>query len=185
MPGDQQQLEAFCKELHPAIAQMVTAIFEEMKLAGEAGSLLKIEQEISSLVAAAKKQFQDNPPDKKTQMQLFGGADVVKEQQLEFDLSGITDEQFFEKAEEEIYEALRKYASETSEGGFRRKLFAGDAEKGFAFIELCRKRFDVALMNPPTDLPWTADLGSDVRRTRVRVRTQRAQGQVGSLGPAR
>lgn len=149
MPGDKQQLEAFCKELHPAIAQMVTAIFEEMKLAGEAGSLLKIEEEVSSLVAKAKKQFQDNPPDKKTQMQLFGDAKVVKEQQLEFDLSGITDEQFFEKAEEEIYQALRKYASESSEGGFRRKLFAGDAEKGFAFIELCRKRFELALMNPP------------------------------------
>lgn len=149
MPGDQQQLAAFCQQLHPAIAQMVTAIFEEMRLAGEAGSLLKIEQEIKTLVAAARQQFIDNPPDKKTQMQLFGGAEVVKEQQLEFDLSGITDQQFFEQAEETIYEALRKYASETSEGGFRRKLFAGDAEKGFAFIELCRKRFEVVLMNPP------------------------------------
>ena len=63
----------------------------------------------------------------------------VKEQQLEFDLSGITDELFFEKAEEEIYEALRKYASESSEGGFRRKLFANDAENGFAFIEILPK----------------------------------------------
>ena len=149
MPGDQQQLEAFCKELHPAIAQMVTAIFEEMKLAGEAGSLLKIEQEITALVAAAKKQFQENPPDQKTQMHFFGGTDSVKEKQLEFDLSGITDQQFFEQAEETIYETLRKYASETSEGGFRRKLFAGDAEKGFAFIESCRTQFEVALMNPP------------------------------------
>jgi hypothetical protein len=148
MPGDKQQLESFCNTLHPTIAQMVTAIFEEMKLAGEAGSLLKIEQEISSLVAAAKKQFHDNPPDKKTQMQLFGDADSGK-QQLEFDLSGITEEQFFERAEEEIYEALRKYASETSEGGFRRKLFANDAEKGFAFIECMKTRYDVALMNPP------------------------------------
>ncbi|MCB0337491.1 MAG: N-6 DNA methylase, partial [Bdellovibrionales bacterium] len=81
--------------------------------------------------------------------ELFGGAEIVQEQQLEFDLSGITEQQFFDQAEEAIYESLRKYASETSEGGFRRKLFAGDAEKGFAFIELMRKRFDVALMNPP------------------------------------
>ena len=147
MPGDPQQLKAFCQELQPAIAQMVTAIFEEMRLAGEAGSLLKIEKEIKTLVAAAKEQWQQQP--KETQMQLFGGAEVVKEQQLEFDLSGITDQQFFEQAEETIYEALRKYASETSEGGFRRKLFAGDAEKGFAFIELCQKRFDTILMNPP------------------------------------
>ena len=147
MPGDQQQLEAFCQELHPAIAKMVTAIFEEMSLAGEAGSLLKIEQEISSLVAKAKEQWQQHP--RETQMQLFGGTEVVKEEQLEFDLYDITDERFFEQAEETIYSALHKYTSETSEGGFRRKLFAGDAEKGFAFIELCRKRFEIALMNPP------------------------------------
>ena len=147
MPGDEQQLAAFCQELHPAIAQMVTAIFEEMRLAGEAGSLLKIEQEIKTLVAAARQQFIDNPPDKKTQMQLFGGTEVVQEQQLEFDLSGITDQQFFEQAEETIYEALRKYASETSEGGFRRKLFAGDAEKGFAFIENCSTEYDLSLIH--------------------------------------
>lgn len=147
MPGDQQQLAEFCKSLHPAIAQMVTAIFGEMKLAGEAGSLLKIEQEITGLVAAAKKQWEKEP--KAKQLELFGSSALVKEQQLEFDLSGITDEEFFEKAEETIYEALRKYASETSEGGFRRKLFAGDAEKGFAFIELLSKSFDVSLMNPP------------------------------------
>ncbi|MEL7499023.1 MAG: BREX-1 system adenine-specific DNA-methyltransferase PglX [Planctomycetota bacterium] len=150
MPGDQQQLESFCQELHPAIAQMVTAIFEEMKLAGEAGSLLKIEQEISALVAKAKKQYQDNPPDKKTQMQLFSGANVVKEQQLEFDLSGITDELFFEKTEDEIYAALRNF-SETTEHdiAFRRKLFANDAEQGFAFIDVLSKPFDAVLMNPP------------------------------------
>lgn len=150
MPGDQKQLAEFCKTLHPAIAQMVTAIFEDMKLAGEAGSLLKIEEQINSLVAAAKKQWEKEP--KVKQLELFS-ASVVKEQQLEFDLSGITDEQFFEKAEEEIYGALREFASETSEGGFRRKLFAGDAEKGFAFIELCSRRYDCALMNPPFGQP--------------------------------
>lgn len=147
MPGDKDQLAAFCNTLQPAIAQMVTAIFDEMKLAGEAGSLLKIEEEISSLVAKAKEQWQKQPKEK--QRELFGGDEAPKQQQLEFDLSGINDQQFFDQAEETIYEELRKYASETSEGGFRRKLFAGDAEKGFAFIELCRKTFEVALMNPP------------------------------------
>jgi hypothetical protein len=150
MPGDQQQLVAFCKTLHPAIAQMVAAIFDEMKLAGEAGSLLKIEQEITGLVAAAKKQWEKEP--KAKQLELFD-ADVVKERQLEFDLSGITDQQFFLQAEETIYEALLKFASETSEGGFRRKLFTGDAEKGFALIALCNVKHDVILMNPPFGEP--------------------------------
>ncbi len=126
---------------------MVTAIFEEMKLAGEVGSLLKIEQEITALVAVAKKQWEKEP--KAKQLELFGRASVVKEHQLEFDLTGITDERFFEKAEEEIYQALGRYASATSNGVFRRKLFAKDAANGFAFIELCKLQYDCALMNPP------------------------------------
>src|SRR5262249_15851484 len=32
---------------------------------------------------------------------------------------------------------------------FQRRLFADDAAKGFAFIDVCRKRYDVVEMNPP------------------------------------
>jgi tRNA1(Val) A37 N6-methylase TrmN6 len=32
---------------------------------------------------------------------------------------------------------------------YQRRLFANDAVRGFALIDLCRKKFDVALMNPP------------------------------------
>ena len=34
-------------------------------------------------------------------------------------------------------------------GGFQRRLFADDAARGFAFIDVCRKRYDVVEMNPP------------------------------------
>jgi predicted RNA methylase len=30
-----------------------------------------------------------------------------------------------------------------------RRLFVDDAARGFAFIDLCRRRYDVVLMNPP------------------------------------
>jgi hypothetical protein len=52
--------------------------------------------------------------------------------------------------EERIRNALDRFVSE--EGGLtntRRRLFADDAAQGIAFIDLCRKRFDVVLMNPP------------------------------------
>ena len=52
--------------------------------------------------------------------------------------------------EERIYDALRDYAEQAENGGgFQRRLFADDAARGFAFIDVCRKRYDVALMNPP------------------------------------
>ena len=45
---------------------------------------------------------------------------------------------------------LRAFAKRASNGkGLSRRLFADDAEQGFAFIDLCRQKFDVVLMNPP------------------------------------
>jgi tRNA1(Val) A37 N6-methylase TrmN6 len=37
----------------------------------------------------------------------------------------------------------------TNGAGLRRQLFADDAAQGFAFVDICRKHFDVILMNPP------------------------------------
>ena len=119
-----------------------------MKLAGEAGSLLKIEKEIAGAVAEAKQKWlADTKPE---QGRLFADDTAPPEQKgLGLDVTGITDETFWEKAEERIYAALQAYAERAEHGGYQRRLFADDAARGFAFIDLCRKRFDVVLMNPP------------------------------------
>src|SRR5690606_26562931 len=118
--------------------------------AGEAGSLLKIEEEIRDAVAEAKKQWLEGP--KPEQMLLFPDSAEPKPEQgrLRFDLTGVTDERFWEQAEDRILEALRDYAERAENGrAGRRRLFDEDAARGFAFIDLCRKRYDVVLMNPP------------------------------------
>ncbi len=61
----------------------------------------------------------------------------------------MTDEAFWDKAEERIYVALQDYAESAEAGDFQRRLFAQDAARGFAFIDLCRKRYDAVVMNPP------------------------------------
>lgn len=67
-----------------------------------------------------------------------------------FDVSGISDEAFWEHAEGQVLDALRRYAARADNGkGYSRRLFAGDADQGFAFVDVCLKRFDVVLMNPP------------------------------------
>ena len=49
-----------------------------------------------------------------------------------------------------MIEALRQYAEKAQNGQrFQRRLFADDAVRGFAFVDLCHKRYDVVLMNPP------------------------------------
>lgn len=77
-------------------------------------------------------------------------AEKAGQGEMRLDLTGITDEQFWERAEQRIYDALEAYAGQAENGGgFQRRLFADDAAQGFAFIDLCRKRYDVVVMNPP------------------------------------
>ncbi len=149
MPGEKDLLREFTAGLRPAVlGQLVEQIFEKMELAGEAGSLLKIEEEIAGAVEKARQAFE---LEIKVGRQ---GALFAEAEQGRFDFSGLGRRtQFWEQAEERILDALRDY-SEQTEGNTRRRLFARDAARGFAFIDVCRKRYDVVLMNPPFgDLP--------------------------------
>lgn len=151
MPGEEDMRREFTAGLKPRVlGQIVDEVFEKMKIAGEAGSLLKIEEEIKDSVAAAKIQWEEQP--KPVQMELFGGLIPAKPVQMElrFDVKGITDERFWEQTEDRILDALKDYAERAENGhSVRRKLFSEDAAHGFAFIDACRKRYDVVLMNPP------------------------------------
>ena len=116
MPGEEQMLKEFVNQLEPKLlGQVVEVVFNKMKLAGEAGFLLKIEEEIRDKVAAAKKQWvreTTQATDKKGRALLFTEAEMDRlagkpEQPSLFDLSDITDDQFFEQAEAKVIEALR------------------------------------------------------------------------------
>lgn len=151
MPGEQDLLKEFTSTLNPpALGQLVEVIFEKMALAGEAGTLLKIEQEIESAISKARQQW-DKTKDINGVRDLFEEELVAAtpQQQLGFDLSGIDDETFWEDAEQLILQALKSYSEQATSAAGDKRLFAEDAAKGFAFIDLSRKRFDVVLMNPP------------------------------------
>jgi Eco57I restriction-modification methylase len=155
MPGERELLEEFAKQVYPPfLGEMVRVVFEKMKLAGEAGSLLKIEEQISDAIAQARAHWRVYP--KHQQLALFRRGKLPDgEQGALFDLSGITDEQFWQEAEARVIESLRDYAQSVAHNGMSvaRQLFAEDAAQGFAFVDVCRKRFDVVLMNPPFGNP--------------------------------
>ena len=161
MPGEAKLLEDFAASLRPKVlGDMVRFVFDKMKLAGEAGSLLKIEEEISRIVAEKKRQYKDEmerATDKFGNVELLTRGEVARlsrDKQAALDFSDITDEQFWDDAEERILDELHRYAQTAANGqGLLRQLFAEDAERGFAFVDICRKRFDVVLMNPPFGAP--------------------------------
>jgi hypothetical protein len=148
MPDDRSMVVEFASSLRPhVLGELFQRMVDEMRLAGELGSLLKIDQALQSAVAKAREQFlrEQREPQKS-----LPGLDRPRNPQLEFDLSGVSDESFFDSAEERIVKALREYAAGAPASmSVRRQLFAADAAQGIAFIDLCRKRFDVVLMNPP------------------------------------
>jgi hypothetical protein len=149
MPGEKDMLQEFITTLEPKVlGQLVEVVFDEMQLASEAGSLLKIEEELRDAIAEAKRQWLQTP--KQEQLTLFALSKKTPEQQLLFDLSGITDAEFWDDAETKVLTSLQEYANKALDGrGLQRRLFADDAVQGFAFIDICQKRFDVVLMNPP------------------------------------
>src|SRR5262249_2660620 len=114
MPGEQYMLTEFVDQLEPKLlGQLVEVVFDKMKLAGEAGSLLKIEDEIRDAVAGARRQWLSGPVS--IQRSLFDDDKPVVRQQ-QFDFSGITDAEFFEQAETKVVDALRSYAEQAHNG---------------------------------------------------------------------
>lgn len=168
MPGEESLLHEFLNKHLSAdperqlLGQLVRRVFQGMKLAGDAGSLLKVEQEIAASVAEAKKAWLAGP--EKKQRLLFEAGPNVVQQELDLDVSGITDDAFWAETEEKIYASLRAYAEHAENGGgYQRRLFVDDAARGFAFIDVCRKRYEVVAMNPP--------FGEPTGTTRVDLKT--------------
>lgn len=155
MPGERELLADFVDQQFPEaerglVQQLLEAIIDKMQLAGEAGSLLKIEEEIRDAIDQAQRQWRNLAVQ---QQDLFSPAELAALGQvgasLDTDLQNLTND-FWINIEERIYAALRDYADQAEAGdGFQRRLFAEDAAQGFAFIDVCRKRFDLVLMNPP------------------------------------
>jgi hypothetical protein len=157
MPGEKELLREFIDREFDAAERAVwlrllAAIFDKMQLAGEAGSLLKIEEEVRSAIAEARDAWQKletKPPELFTSAELNQLSTIPELNGLEKGVSPLTTD-FWERIEDRIYTALRDYAEQAENGsGFQRRLFADDAARGFAFIDVCRKRYDAWVMNPP------------------------------------
>jgi len=153
MPGENNMLREFTNEIRPRVlGQLVEVIFEKMQLAGEAGTLLKIEEEIQSAIDEAKVQKLEGG--QWEQGNLFSENKWEVRKGIRYDVTSGVSEEFWDEAEYFILAELERYAeSINGDNSSQKRLFAEDTAKGFAFIDLCRKKFDVVLMNPPFGEP--------------------------------
>jgi hypothetical protein len=156
MPGEVKLLEEYASTLKPnVLGDLVKSIWTEMRLAGEAGSLLKIEELIEKQVTKARTAWKVWTIDMKRQVYSQGDL-FSKDRQpslkdmLGYDVADIGEASEWEGMEARLLAALKAFSEAAqAQNGTGRRLFAEDAAAGFAFIDLCRKRYDAILMNPP------------------------------------
>ena len=124
LPGEKELRKELQATLDKEFGQLVERIFDRMALAGEAGALLRIKDEIGTDI-----------------------RDIYRETGALFRRS---DEERWKEVELALLSALGRFAEQAQNGrAYRRRLFAEDAVHGFALIDICRQRYDTILMNPP------------------------------------
>ncbi len=105
MPGEPAMLKEFVGQLEPRLlGQLVEVVFGKMKLAGEAGSLLKIERDIQEAVKEAKRQYDIGGIS--VQKTLFDKPVVKGEKR--YSVQSLANDEFFERAETNVVQALTR-----------------------------------------------------------------------------
>ena len=151
MPGNKRLLKGLMDELDKPMQRLLTTIWDKMKFVGEAGLLFKMEKEISDDIEYLRKNW--SKVNQNRNIKVFDTeerrAEIMAANEARRELRHHKDE-FFEEITERLQTALQELSSRLSEEeGYENALFSEDATRGIAFIELCQKRFDCIVMNPP------------------------------------
>lgn len=151
MPGNKKLLKGLMEELDKPMQNLIKKIWDKMQFVGEAGLLFKMEKEIDEEIDYLRKNW--------TKVNQYRYADLfaTDEEKAKIEMENEArrvlkenKEEFFKEITERLKEALQQLSAKLSEEeGYENALFSDDATRGFAFIELCQKRFDCIVMNPP------------------------------------
>ena len=151
MPGNNRLLRGLMEELEAPMQRLITKIWDKMKFVGEAGLLFKMEKEIDAEIEYLRQNWA------KVNQYRYATLFSTDEERARIEAENATrkalkqnKEGFFNEITIRLQEALQQLSAKLSEEeGYENALFSEDATRGFAFIELCQKRFDCIVMNPP------------------------------------
>ena len=151
MPGNKRLLNGLIEELPAPMRNLIKKIWEKMQFVGEAGLLFKMEKEIEEDIDYLRQNW--GKVNQYRYASLFATdeqkAKILAENEAKKALNQ-NKEEFFNEIAERLRESLQQLSAKLSEEeGYENALFTEDATRGFAFIELCQKRFDCIVMNPP------------------------------------
>ncbi len=156
VPGGRQLFEDFkarkLKNSGGVAARVLEAMRQHLELADEAGSLLRAEREMQRLVRSEHEEYRRRLARGGEQEPLF--PELRKPTQRRLDFSDVTDEQFWQRLENNVEGLFRDYAAEADGAeGAHRRIFAEDGIQSLRFLDLLGRSYDVVLMNPPFGVP--------------------------------
>jgi hypothetical protein len=144
---------SWCEERfkeEPYAFNIIKGISGRLRNLSEIGSLARPEEDLKELIHKEKERLFSAWKKEKTpkQFPLFRQMLTPEQQELPFDK--VTDDQFWEGVLSRVTKALDEYYRDASErGDTRAQVLAHEASRGFKFLELCNKRYDVVATNPP------------------------------------
>jgi len=137
---DKERLEQFLRELgfkDSIYARLLTGVWSELENLAVAGSLLRFESKLESLIKEERKRF-----DKDKQMPIPG----FTQEQFETEAGK---SEFWEVIGVQIYQALDHFAKTQAQKGSDQGLFVGETQKGFQALDILTRRYDIVATNPP------------------------------------
>ncbi len=152
MPGNKKLLNQLTKEMDSPMQRLIKKVWEKMAIAGEAGLLLKMEKEIEAEVTDIKKNWHKYRVANEYVLELTeedreNNEAVTREIER---VKKLNKEEFFAELKDNLTKRITELSEQMSDNeGYENALFSEDATRGLAFIELCMRRFDVIVMNPP------------------------------------
>jgi hypothetical protein len=151
MPGNKKLLQGLMDEFDKPMQNLIKKIWDKMQFVGETGLLFKMEKEIDEEIEYLRKNWT------KVNQYRYAGLFDTDEEKAKIEMENEArrvlkenKEEFFKEITDRLKDALQQLSAKLSEeDGYENALFSDDATRGFAFIELCQKKFDCIVMNPP------------------------------------
>ncbi len=135
-------------EREPSVRRVLEALVRSLMHIRELGSLLRPEEELRTIIAEEHKKWEEQVRRGKERQVLFPEIEAPRQQMLPFEK--ITDEMFWERLAYRTEASIQGFLDKARESGeIVERVVAGEARRGFAFLELLRSRYDVVCTNPP------------------------------------
>jgi len=148
---DTPEFLSWCEEKfreEPYALNIIKGAVKRLHNLPEIGSLSRPEEDLKELIKKERERLLSGWERNNGQLEMF--TEFLPPEQRELPFDKVTDEQFWNGVLSRIMKALDEYYQQASEGGdTRAQIMIHEASKGFGFLEVCNKRYDVVATNPP------------------------------------